>query len=377
MTWKIPLFKVYWDEEDIKKVSDAMKTGMNWATGPQVQEFERLISEYVGTRYAVVFNSGTSALHSALIAQGIGPGDEVIVPSFTFISTANSVLFVGATPVFADIEEETFGLDPEDVEERITDKTKAIIPIHYGGCPCRIREIKKIAREYNLILIEDAAESFGATIDDNKVGTFGDSAMFSFCANKVISTGEGGTIVTDSKDIYDRLKLIRSHGRAEKGDYFSSSEETDYISLGYNFRLSNLLAALGISQLEKVEDIIRMRRKNANLMSEGLAKTPGLRVPSEPPSYRNIYQLYTITIEDERLRDGLMNHLTENGIMSKVYFKPAHLTPFYKGRSGFCGGELPVTEKLSKKVLTLPMYPSLTGDNINCIIDHVNKFISQ
>lgn len=161
MAWKIPLFKIYWDEEDVEAVTEAIKTGMNWAVGPNVVNFEALIARYVGTKYAVTFNSGTSALHAALLAHGIKQGDEVIVPSFTFIATANAPLFVGAKPVFADIAEETFGLDPEDVKENITKKTKAIIPIHYGGCSCKIRELKEIAEDHNLILIEDAAESLG------------------------------------------------------------------------------------------------------------------------------------------------------------------------------------------------------------------------
>ena len=170
---KIPLFKIYWDEEDIKMVNGVIKRGAYWTTGPNIEEFEKMISEYVGTKYCVTFNSGTSALHSVLLAYGVKEGGEVIVPSFTFISTANAPLFVGAKPVFADIEEKTFGLDPESVKEKITEKTKAIIPIHYGGCPCLIRELKEIAEDYNLILIEDAAESLGATIKEESWNFWG------------------------------------------------------------------------------------------------------------------------------------------------------------------------------------------------------------
>jgi perosamine synthetase len=219
MTWKIPLFKIYWDDEDVEAVTEAIKAGMNWAVGPNVEQFEDLIASYVGTKYAVTFNSGTSALHAALLAHEIKQGDEVIVPSFTFIATVNAPLFVGAKPVFADIEKETLGLDPEDVNEKITEKTKAIMPIHYGGCPCKIRELKEIAEDNNLILIEDAAESLGAKIKDNKLGTFGDSAMFSLCAPKVITTGEGGMMVTKSKEVYEKMKLLRSHGRLETQNY--------------------------------------------------------------------------------------------------------------------------------------------------------------
>ena len=174
MNWKIPLVKIYWDDQDIARVVSTIQRGMSWAIGPSIEQFERQIAEYIGTRYAVTFNSGTSALHAALLAYDIGPGDEVIVPSFTFIATANAPLFVGAKPTFAEIEDQTYGLDPEDVKRRITPRTKAILPIHYGGCPCLVRELKEIAEEHNLTLIEDAAEAFGAEIDGRKVGGFGD-----------------------------------------------------------------------------------------------------------------------------------------------------------------------------------------------------------
>ena len=255
MTWRIPLYKIYWDEEDINAVVNTIKQGMFWATGANITRFEKLVAEYVGRKFAIAFNSGTSALHAVLLAYGIKTGDEVIVPSFTFIATVNSVLFVDAKPVFADIEEETYGLDPESVKEKITNKTKAIMPIHYGGCPCKIRELREIAEDHSLILIEDAAESLGAKVDGRLVGSFGDAAMFSFCGNKVITTGEGGMIVTDSKDIYERLKLIRSHGRLEVENYFLSTKSFDYVMLGYNWRMSNITAALGIAQMKKLNKL--------------------------------------------------------------------------------------------------------------------------
>ena len=371
MTWKIPLFKIYWDEEDIEAVTEVIKAGMNWAVGPNVVNFEKLIANYVGTKYAVTFNSGTSALHAALLAYDIKAGDEVIVPSFTFIATANAPLFVGAKPVFADIEEETFGLDPEDVKEKITEKTKAIMPIHYGGSPCKIRELKEIAKDKNLILIEDAAESLGAKIKDVKVGTFGDLAMLSFCQNKVITTGDGGAIVTDSKEIYKKLQLIRSHGRLETQDYFSSTEYMDYITLGYNFRMSNIIAALGIAQLKKADKIIEMRRENAEYMTARLKRElKEILIHNPPKDYYNVYQMYTVRVDN---RDELMKYLAEEGIMTKVYFSPVHLTHFYKNVLGYTC-KLPVTEELSNQVLTLPMYPILTRGEIDFIIDKIKSF---
>lgn len=352
-------------------VNDAIRQGMFWAIGSNIKGLEEMISEYVGTKHAVTFNSGTSALHAALLAYGIGKGDEIIVPSFTFIATANAPLFVGAKPVFADIEKKTYGLDPEDVKEKITKKTKAIIPIHYGGCPCLIEELQEISEDHNLILLEDTAESFGAKIKEKKVGSFGDSAMISFCANKVITTGEGGCIVTNSKKIYEKLKLIRSHGRLETQNYFSSTEYMDYVTLGYNFRMSNITAALGISQLKKVNKIIGMRRDNAVYMNKKLSKIESVAIPNSPKDYFHVYQMYTIRVNR---RDDLMKYLAKGGIMTKVYFSPVHLTKFYRDVLGY-RDRLQVTEKMSRKVLTLPMYPILTRDEINYINDKIDAFI--
>ena len=371
-TWKIPLFKIYWGEDDVEAVTESIRAGMNWATGPNVAKFEESIASYVGTEYAVTFNSGTSALHAALLVHGVQRGDEVIVPSFTFIATANAPLFVGAKPVFADMEEETFGLDPDDVKEKITKKTKAIIPIHYGGCPCKIRELKEIAEDYGLILIEDAAESLGARIGNKKVGTFGDSAMLSFCQNKIITTGEGGAIVTGSRELYEKLKLLRSHGRLETQDYFSSSEIMDYITLGYNFRMSNVTAALGIAQLGKANKIIEMRRKNVEYLIRGLKDTKEITIPESPKDYYNVYQMFTIRVSANS-RNELVKHLADKGVMTKVYFTPVHLTRFYKNELGYTC-KLPVTEKLSKQVLTLPMYPTLTKEEIDYMVEEIKNF---
>jgi len=377
MKTKIPLFKIYWDENDVKAVSDAIKMGMNWAIGPRIEEFEKKIAAYIGTKYALAFNSGTSALHALMIAYGFGAGDEVIVPSFTFIATANAPLFVGARPVFAEIESETCGLDPEDVKKKITSRTKAIMPIHFGGCACKIRELRQIAKDRNLILIEDAAEALGAQIDDKKTGTFGDAAVISLCANKVITTGEGGVVVTDSREILEKMKLARSHGRLDTANYFTTSQYMDYIDLGYNFRMSNILAALGISQLKKIKKIIRARKQNAAYLSKKLEKIPQIITPSSPAGYSHVYQMFTILVKNGRAeRDRLKDHLGRAGIMTKVFFDPVHLTGFYKKSSGYKIGDLPVTEMVSAQVLTLPMYPSLTRKEMDFIAKSISDFYS-
>lgn len=374
MEWKIPLFKISWNKEDIRSVSESIKLGMYWTEGPNVENFEKKISGYIGTKYCVTFNSGTSALHTSLISYGIKGGDEVIVPSFTFIATANAPLFVGAKPVFADIEENTFGLDPEDVNEKITRKTKAIIPVHYGGCPCSIKALKEIAEDNKLILIEDAAEAFGAKIRNEKIGSFGDSSMFSFCQNKIITTGEGGAITTNSKETYNRLKLIHSQGRAEIKDYFFSTNIADYVSLGYNFRMSNITASLGLSQISKTDKLIERRRKNSKYLTSRI-KDCNIKFMKYPKDYFNVYQLYTIRV-DKKLRNQLMQYLEKKGIMTKIYFFPVHKTHFYKNVLGY-NSNLEVTEKISEEVITLPMFPTLSKVEMEMISQEIKKFFME
>jgi perosamine synthetase len=371
MTWNIPLFKMYWDQDDIDTVNTAIRSGMNWAVGSNVMQFENELAEYIGTKYCLTFNSGTSALHAGLIAHGIGGGDEVIVPSFTFIATANAPKFVGAKPVFADIEESTLGMSPESVIENITPKTKAIIPVHYGGCPCRIRELREIANDHNLVLIEDAAEAFGASIDGKIVGSYGNSTILSFCQNKVITTGEGGALVTDSRDLYEKAKLVRSHGRLETADYFSTSESMDYITLGYNFRLSNILASLGLAQLKKVDAIIDMRTHITERYTSLLRKHVTVASPvSAPNGYKHVHQLYSIRVPD---RDGLMKFMTEQGIMTKIYFPPVHLTHYYHHELGY-QVSLPVTESVANDIVSLPIYPGMPVEDVEKVVQVISEY---
>lgn len=372
--WKIPLFKIFWDQGDIDQVSEVIKSGMNWATGPKVQELETKIAEFVGTKHAVTFNSGTSGLHAQFLAHGIKKGDEVIVPSFTFIATANAAKFVGATPVFGDIENDTYGLDPADVNERITKKTRAIVPVHVGGQSCKIKELKEIADDHNILLIEDAAEALGSTAGGKNVGTFGESAMFSFCGPKVITTGEGGVVVTDSQKIFEKLKLIRSHGRAETKDYFATTEYLDYVELGYNFRMSNITAALGLAQLDKHKKIVEIRRKHAAYLSAQIKKkTKLVQTPVPYKDFFHMFQMYTI---EAPRRDGLMNYLADQGIMSKVYFTPVHTSHYYKNVLKY-KQSLPKTDAIAKKVLTLPMYPDLTKEDMDYMALKIGEFYNR
>jgi len=378
MSWKIPLFKIYWDESDVEAVSKVIRRGTFWATGPEIVEFEEKLAAYVGCKYAVTFNSGTSALHALLLAHDV-EGKEVIVPSFTFITTANAVVLAGGTPVFAETEGETYGLIADDVTERITKKTKAIMPIHFGGGPARdSKALSEIASDHDILLIEDAAESLGAKIGEENVGCFGDSAMFSLCQNKVITTGEGGFVVTDSEKVYEKMRLIRSHGRFEKNqDYFSTIEEMDYIQVGYNYRMPTMSAALGLSQLKKIDENIEMRRSVASKINEALSKVPDVMIPSPPQDHFHVYQMYTIQLPNEEVRNGLQQYLTAQGIMSRVYFDPLHLKTLYRDTYGYKKGDLPLTEELSEKVLTLPMYPSMPDDEIRLLGEEITKYMTK
>lgn len=374
MNWKIPLFKIYWEKDDIDSVSQVIKRGSYWTTGPENIRLEKKIADYVGSKHALTFNSGTSAIHADLLAHNVA-GGEIIVPSFTFISTANSVIHANAKPIFAEIEEESYGLDPEDVKEKITNKTKAIMPVHYGGAPCKeIKAIQEIAEDYHLFLIEDAAESLGSNIDNKMVGTFGQSAIFSYCQNKIITAGEGGITVTDSKQVFEKLKLIRSHGRLEnKNDYFSTTHEFDYVQIGYNFRMPSINAALVLSQLKKIDKIIKMRREKAKYYNKNFSKIKNIKTPSNIKNHFHVYQMYTIQLNDKTSRNTLQKNLTKAGIMTKIYFSPVHLTTFYKEKFKLKKGNLPITEQISEKVLTLPLYPTLTVKEMDYIIETIKN----
>ena len=373
MKWKIPLYKVDWDKEDVRTVTNVIKRGMDWAIGPEIEEFEQSLANYHDSKYCVVFNSGTSAGHAALLSLNLKPSSEIIVPSFTFIATANWPLMVGTKPIFSEIEEETLGMDPSYLNSIISKKTKVIMPIHYGGMPCKITEIKKFAKQHKLILIEDSAESIGSTIGNKKTGSFGDMSILSFAGNKVLPTGEGGAVIVNSKKIYEKLKLIRSHGRQINSNYFQTNETPNYISLGYNWRMSSMTAALGISQLSKLDKLISKRRKNAQYLSSKLNKHSKIILPFNYKNHKSVFQLFSIRVTDN-LRDNLMTFLTSKGIMSKIFFEPVHLSKFYSKNMNK-KISLPKTEKISQQVLTLPMYPSLTKDDINFISDSIDEFM--
>jgi len=375
-SWKIPLYKINTSPDDINAVSSVVRRNMDWAIGPEIEKFEMQLAKYVGTKFCLAFNSGTSALHASLTSIGLESKHEIIVPSFTFISTANSVLMAGGKPHFVDIEKDRYGIDPEQVESSISRNVKAILPVHYAGLPCKIEELRNIANRKKIYLIEDAAESLGSKINKKKIGTFGDLSILSFAPNKVITTGEGGAVLTNSKQLFEKLKLIRSHGRLENSNYFSSSLKPRYLALGYNWRMPSMVAALGISQLNRIEKLINMRRKNAKFLSTKIKKFSEVTLPPESKNSRHVFQLYSIMLPNFKRRMELMNFLTKKGIMTKVYFDPIHKTDFYK-KIKFKKSSLQNTEEIANRILSLPLYPDLKKHELQYIVDSISDFFKN
>ncbi|MBU2633751.1 MAG: DegT/DnrJ/EryC1/StrS family aminotransferase [Nanoarchaeota archaeon] len=377
MEWKIPLFKIYWTEDDVKSVQEVIKRGTFWADGPEVKEFEKKLVEFTGRKYALVFNSGTSALHAMYDAFGV-KDKEIIIPTFTFPATANAVVLAGGQPVFAESEDETYGLDAEDVESRITSKTRAIVALNYSGGVSRdIEKLRKIADENNILLFEDNAHSLGVRRNGKLCGTFGDAAALSFCQNKLITCGEGGAVITDSKDAYEKMRLMRSHGRVESTDkdYFSSVGDNDYIKIGYNYRMPTMCAALGISQLKNFKKTMDLRVKSGRYLSESLSKIKNIRIPKPFENSDHFYQMYTIAVKDKR--DDLQTYLNNKSIMARPYYMPVHLKEFYKKNYGYKEGDLPKTEKISDRILTIPMYPDMKKDEMDFIIKTIKDFFEN
>ncbi|KZX49237.1 DegT/DnrJ/EryC1/StrS aminotransferase family protein [Haloarcula sp. K1] len=377
MPEQIPLFEIAWDERDMQNAVESIGRGSYWAKGPFVDQFESELEDFFEVEHAVVVNSGTTGLVAGLRACGIGPGDEVIVPSFTFIATANAVRLIGATPVFADIDADTYGLNPSSVRNKITEQTAGIVPVHLYGGPCHIDEILDIADEEDLVVVEDAAEAFGATFDDKPVGSFGDAGVLSFCQNKVVVTGEGGAVVTDDDEVAANLRLYRSHGRVS-GDYFDSVGSGEYVALGTNIRMSDLTAAIGCAQMEKADDLIEGRRSAARYMNKQLADVEGVKIPQPIAEGTHVYQLYTVQFDSRSDRETVIETLAEHDISSKVYWDtPVHRTQYYQQSSVHESTDLETTNTIAETVLSLPIYPDLSASQADRIVDAVRDGMAQ
>ena len=340
-------------EEEKQAVMQVLESGQ-LAQGPRVNEFEDRFAAWCGTRFAVAVSSGTTALHVALLAHGIGPGDEVITTPFSFIASANCILYAGATPVFADIEPDYFMLDPQDVEKKITPRTKAIIPVHLFGQAADMAGLSALADKYNLAIIEDACQSHGAKFHGQTVGAWG-TACYSFYPTKNMTTIEGGMITTDDEGVAERARLLRNHG---------SPKRYLHESLGFNFRMTDLQAAIGLTQLKKVDQWNRLRQKNAAYLSNKLAGLPGIRVPKVREGCEHVFHQYTIRAEN---RDALLEKLAAKGIGVGVYYPiPIHQQPLYR-QAGY-NDSLPVSEAASLSVLSLPVHPALTQPELDEIV---------
>lgn len=353
----IPIAKPLIGEEEKQAVLVVLESGVI-AQGPRVKEFEQKYAEYVGTKYAVAVNSGTAALHVALLAHGVGSGDEVITSPFSFIATANSILYTGAKPVFVDIEEDTFNIDAEKIEEKITKKTKAILPVHLYGHPAEMDAIMELAEDYNLAVIEDACQAHGAEFNKKKVGSFG-TGCFSFYPTKNMTTSEGGMITTDSREIAEKAEMIRAHG---------SRQRYVHEVLGFNLRMTDIAAAIGLCQLKKLPDFNRKRNDNAHLLSEAI-KNRKIIKPKVREDCVHVFHQYTIRVEN---RDEVLKVLEREGVGSGVYYPtPIHKQPIYQ-KIGY-RETIPNAEKISHEVVSLPIHPAVSEEDIGFIASVLNR----
>ena len=353
------------EEEEINAVIDVMKSGMI-AQGPKVIEFEEEFAKFVGAKYGIATNSGTSALHVALLAAGIGEGDEVITTPFTFAATGNSILYTGARPVFVDIDPETFTIDPCKIEDAITDKTKAIMPVQLYGQSADMDAIMKIAKEQDLIVIEDAAQAHGAEYNGVKVGNLGDMACFSFYPTKNMTTSEGGMITTNNEEFAENAKIYRAHGSATK---------YHHDVLGYNFRMTDIGAAIGIEQLKKLESFNDKRIENAKYLNEALADCDLIETPVVKDGYKHVYHQYTIKVKDGK-RDELSDYLIENGIGNGIYYPIPLYNQVLYTNMGY-NQSLPVTDEIVKDVLSLPIHAKLTKFDLDLIVKTIKDFAKK
>lgn len=359
----IPIARPVIGRDEIDAVTAVLESGM-LASGSRVAELERSFADYCGAAHAVAVNNGTAALHAALMAAGIGPGDEVIVPAFTFYATASSVLMCGATPVFADVDEKTFNIDPRKVSACITPKTRAVIGVHLFGQPFDIPAVQEICRRHNLILIEDAAQAHGASLNGKKVGSFGDFACFSFYATKNMITGEGGMVTTGSNASNDRLRLVINHGQSEK--YL-------HTCLGYNYRMTDMAAALGVVQLKRLDGFNEQRRKNAAYLNAHLS-VKGLVTPGTPGGMQPVFHQYVIRLTEEfpMSREAFMDYLKGNGIGSAIHYPiPLPRQPVFGLRND--PDPCPVATRLAASVLSLPVHPSVDEKQLAYICDTINR----
>lgn len=352
----IPIAKPMIGQEEMDAVAEALRSG-ELAQGHRVQLFEEHFAEYTGVRYGVAVGSGTAALHLSMLAHGIGKGDEVITTPFSFIATANAILFTGAKPVFVDIDG-NYNINPEDILQAITSKTKAVLPVHLYGCPAEMKAITEIAEDHNLVIIEDVCQAHGAVCDGRKAGSFG-TGTFSFYPTKNMTTGEGGMITTNDPGIAERARMLRNHG---------SSERYIHDMLGFNLRMTDMEAAIGLVQLEKLDDFNAVRKGNAEHLTGKLKDIDGISTPDNNRGH--VFHQYTIRINH---RDDFASYLNGKGIGTGIYYPiPIHKQPLYQ-RLGF-KDNLPVSERVANHVVSLPVHPGISKDDLDYVIKIIKEY---
>jgi len=372
----IPYSTQFIDEEDIKAVVEALRSD-RLTQGPKVEQFEKEVAEYCGAKYAVAVNSGTSALHLACLAAGISKDDEAITSPITFVASANCILYCGGKPVFADIEERTRNIYPQEIRKKITNKTKALIPVHFGGHPCDMEEIQSIAQKNNLTVIEDASHALGAEYKGSKIGSckYSDMTVLSFHAVKNITTGEGGMVLTNDKKFYDRLLMLRTHGITRDKDKLASKDEGAWYYemqfLGFNYRLTDIQCALGLSQLKKLDKFIDVKRKIARKYNEAFTSLKEVSIPVEKDGVKSAYHIYPIKLDKKISRKQAFESLIKLGIGVNVHYIPVTFQPYYKELFKFKTGDFPVAESYYKGTITLPLHPKLSDNEVEYVIKSI------
>lgn len=378
----LPYALPFIEEGEINEVVDALKS--NWLSkGPKTMEFEKRFAEYVGAKHAIAMNSCTAALHIALVANGIGEGDEVITTPLTFTASANTIIHTGATPIFVDVDEKTLCIDPDKIEEKITKKTKAIVPVHYGGQSCDLDKINKIAKKHNLLVLEDAAHAIYTTHKGKMIGSIGDTTSFSFYATKNICTGEGGMLTTNSDEIAEKARVMSLHGMSRNAwNRFSKGGSWYYEVLypGYKYNMTDMQAALGLCQLDKLEKMQNIRKEYADIYNKAFSKLDEIIEPVEIEGNRHAWHLYVIRVKSDLLkidRDKFIECLSEENIGTSVHYIPVHLHPYYSDRFGYKLGDFPIAEKAFEGMISLPLYPSMKKNDVEDVINAVTRILQE
>ena len=360
---RIPLSSPDIQAEDVELVTRVLRSN-RLSIGPFVKQLERDFADYIGTKYAVAVTNGTSGLHLCMRAAAIAEGDEVITTPFSFIASANCMLYERATPVFVDIDEASLNIDPALVARAVTGRTRAVLPVHIFGQPCAMDELQAICRDRNFALVEDACEAVGAEYKGRKVGTFGKAAVFSFYPNKAMTLGEGAIVTTDDPHWAELMQSLRNQGRGDGGTGYSSDR------LGYNYRLDEMSAALGVAQLKRLDRLLAQRQAVASKYTELLRRVPGVTVKGAVPSTtRMSWFVFVIHLDPHIDRDRVMEQLESRGIPSRVYFTPIHLEPYYRKRFGFKPGDFPVAERVAASILALPFHANLSDAEMDEVVD--------